>query len=158
MPLEFTIRPAVPADAEGIAAIFQQTGWIPHFTEEAFPENAVRIRELLEQSFADQKSRSSWVSTLSDGSIAGFVSVHWLPYLFLPAPEGYVSELFVDERHRGNGIGRKLIETVESEAEQRGCRSLVLLNNRFRESYKKGFYRQLGWKEHQDLACFYRKL
>lgn len=51
--------------------------------------------------------------------IVGYIAVHWLPYLFLPAPEGYVSELFVSESVRGQGIGTQLLETVTIEAKRR---------------------------------------
>lgn len=84
--------------------------------------------------------------------------MQWLSYLFLAAPEGYVSELFVDDAWRGQGIGQHLIETVEQEARVRGCSRLMLCNGRSRESYKRGLYQKLGWQERESVANFIFKL
>ncbi len=88
----------------------------------------------------------------------GYGTVHWMPTLFLSGPEGYVSELFVEETARGQGAGTELIRAVQAEAKERGCSRLVVLNNRQRESYKRGFYRKCGWEERLDAANFVWRL
>ena len=90
----------------------------------------------------------------SDGKIVGYGSVHWLPYLFLQGPEGYVSELFVRESARGQGIGRELLRKIEAEARARGCVRLSLINLRNRESYMREFYVKSGWEERPEAANF----
>ncbi|MBC8524039.1 MAG: GNAT family N-acetyltransferase [Chlorobium phaeobacteroides] len=84
--------------------------------------------------------------------------MQWLPYLVLPAPEGYVSELFVAESWRGQGIGKQLLATAEEEAKTRGCSRLMLCNNRDRDSYRRGFYQKLGWEERASIANFIFRL
>jgi GNAT superfamily N-acetyltransferase len=71
-----------------------------------------------------------------------------------PYSEGYVSELFVAESARGAGLGTKLLEAVKDLAIGRGCSRLMLVNRKTRESYKRGFYRKLGWEERQEFANF----
>jgi GNAT superfamily N-acetyltransferase len=65
-----------------------------------------------------------------------------------------VSELFIAESRRGQGIGARLLDTVAEEARSRGCARLLLLNIRKRESYERGFYRKHGWIEWEDAAVF----
>jgi GNAT superfamily N-acetyltransferase len=80
--------------------------------------------------------------------------VHYLPYFFLPGPEGYVSELFISAEARGQGIGTALLEQVIAEARRRGCARLSLINSRTRESYQRKFYEQHGWNERIEIAVF----
>ena len=99
-------------------------------------------------------SHSTFVAEASGGEITGYGSVHWLPYLFMSGPEGYVSELFVRAPARGHGIGRALLKVIESEARARGCQRLSLTNLRNRESYKRQFYLKAGWHERSEAANF----
>jgi GNAT superfamily N-acetyltransferase len=80
--------------------------------------------------------------------------IHWLPYLILPAPEGFISELFVHPRARGLGAGRKLLEAATTEARARGCARLGLVNFRTEESYRRDFYKKHGWTERPEAANF----
>ena len=73
-------------------------------------------------------------------------------------PEGYVSELFVRDGARGQGAGRELLRTVETEAKARGCQRLSLINLRRRESYQRQFYIKAGWQERAEAANFIRVL
>ena len=88
----------------------------------------------------------------------GYISVHWLPYLFLEGPEGYISELFIRDNQRGKGIGGKLLSIVKEEAMERGCSRLSLLNGHNRESYERNFYLKKGFIERDKMANFILKL
>ena len=52
--------------------------------------------------------------------------------------------LFIEDCLRGQGIGRKMIEAVESEAKKRGCKYVFVDTFSFQAP---GFYRKLGYKE-----------
>ena len=93
-----------------------------------------------------------------NGAVLGYVAVHWVPYLIHTGPEGYISELFIRESARGQGIGARLLETVEAEAIRRGCTRLMLLNMRQRESYQREFYSKHGWEERPQAANFMKKI
>jgi GNAT superfamily N-acetyltransferase len=72
----------------------------------------------------------------------------------MSGPEGFVSELFVSEGARGQGVGRELLRVIESEARARGCQRLSLTNLRDRESYQRQFYVKAGWRERAEAANF----
>ena len=99
-------------------------------------------------------SHSIYVAESPHGEIAGYGPVHWLPYLFMAGPEGYVSELFVRDDARGQGVGRQLLRIIEVDARARGCQRLSLINLRNRESYQRQFYLKAGWRERSEAANF----
>jgi GNAT superfamily N-acetyltransferase len=150
------IRTAGPADAAAIAGLLRRVGWFSHFEEESPDEVERRVARHLELALGDN-SHSLYVAEM-DGRLAGYGAVHWQPTLFLPGPEAYVSELFVDPDDRGQGVGHALLDVIAAEAHGRGCSRLVLFNGRDRESYRRGFYTKAGWEEHPELALFMRRL
>jgi GNAT superfamily N-acetyltransferase len=151
------IRKAQPGDAMGIAAVLRGLEWITRFDAEPIEATAQRVAHHLELCHADD-SHTVYVAENEDGEIAGYAAVHWLPYLLLLGPEGYVSELFIREADRGQGIGTWLMEIVKKEAKARGCARLMLLNMQERESYRRAFYKKQGWEERPDAANFVYRL
>lgn len=150
---DVVIRPATPDDAAPLVHILRSLERFDWLHNEP-PQTAVaRVRASLE-SLAGSESRSTYVAALPGGELAGYATVHWLPYLILSGPEGFVSELFLSPEARGRGIGSRLLEAVVAEARGRGCSRLSLLNNRQRESYKRGFYAGRGWQERDQMANF----
>lgn len=140
-------------DVVQVAELLEEIGWFEFFKKEPIAAASERVKSHIEQCRADD-SHSAFVAETLDGEIVGYVSVHWLPYLFLQGLEGYVSELFVRESARGQGIGRELLQTIEIEAKARGCVRLSLINLRNRESYMRQFYVKAGWEERPEAANF----
>ncbi len=151
--MDILIRKAQARDAGHIAAILRALGWFAHMNSESVEATRARIAKRLEL-YEAQHNPSVYVAENADGEIVGYASVHWLLYLLYDGPEGYISELFVRESARGQGIGTRLLDALEDEARARGCSRLRLLNLRYRESYQRGFYRKRGWEEWQDAANF----
>jgi GNAT superfamily N-acetyltransferase len=151
--LTWNIRPAASADVPAIAAILRGLGWFSYLNAESTAETEARVTEHLRTCLADD-SHSVLVAEGPGSAVLGYVAVHWLPYLMLPGPEGYISELFVAESARGAGLGSKLLEVVKDMAIGRGCSRLMLVNRKARESYQRGFYRELGWEEREEFANF----
>ena len=150
---EKRIRRATSSDVPAIGVILRELGWFPHINEESPAETEKRVAGHLELSHADD-SHTVLVAENSAGSVVGYASVHWLPYLMLAGPEGFVSELFVLESERGKGVGRDLLDAVRSQAQDRGCVRLHLVNGSNRESYQRRFYQKLGWKERARITDF----
>ncbi len=148
---EVKIRAARPGDSSGIAAIQHELGWFDHLKHEDVVETARRVERHLALCQADE-SHLVLVATTPEGAIAAYIAVHWLPYLMLRGPEGFISELFVRAEDRGQGIGKALLAVVEAEARTRGCSRLDLLNGKQGEAYLRGFYKKLGWQERDWLA------
>jgi GNAT superfamily N-acetyltransferase len=147
--MKFTIRPAHTEDSAAIAEILAELEYFSHYGE----ITPARVRRQFNRCLASD-SHSPYVAETPAGEIVGYGAVHWLPTLFMPGPEGFVTELFVKSSARGHGVGAALLQAVIAEARQRGCTRLSLLNNRHRESYQRGFYRKQGWQEREALANF----
>jgi GNAT superfamily N-acetyltransferase len=129
------IRKTQHSDAAALTDLLIGLGWFQHYFGSA-PDEVIqsRVSRHLQLCLADN-SHSVYIAEDSTGDTVGYVAVHWLPYLFLPGPEGYVSELFIRESARGQGLGSQLLEVVKKEAAERGCIRLSLINIRSRESY-----------------------
>ena len=73
-----------------------------------------------------------------------------------------ISILWVDEAHRGRGLGKELVERAEGEAYRRGCLHARLSTSTFQAP---GFYEKLGYILYGRLedcppgetALYYRK-
>jgi GNAT superfamily N-acetyltransferase len=150
---EVLIRAARQEDAGAIAGLLRGLGWFAQMAVETAEETAERVGRHLALCLADS-SHSVYVAEAQEGGIVGYIAVHWLAYLMLSGPEGFISELFVDEVARGQGIGTRLLETVMVEAQERGCFRLHLVNIRQRESYQREFYPKHGWQERPNAANF----
>jgi GNAT superfamily N-acetyltransferase len=148
----YAIRRATPDDAPRLAALVRGLERFDRLRQEPLPQAIGRIQAAL--AGAGEGGRSLYVAETAGGEVVGYVAVHWLPYLILLGPEGYVSELFLAAEARGQGIGSRLLDTVVAEARARGCSRLGLLNNRQRESYERRFYARRGWQERGDMANF----
>ena len=147
------IRRATRDDAPQLAALVRALERFDHLREEPLPEAIARMQDALAGA-AEGGQRSIYVAESETGALVGYVAVHWLPYLIMRGPEGFVSELFIAPDARGQGIGSRLLAAAVAEARARGCSRLGLLNNRRRESYERGFYTQHGWQERGDMANF----
>lgn len=147
------IRPAVLADADGIAAILRALGWFAHLSDVGPADAEAIVREHLAACLRNDDHRVL-VAAASHGAVIGYAAVHWLPYLMLPSAEGYVSEVFVRDDARGRGVGGALLEAIRAEAERRGVWKLNLLNVRARPSYERRFYAKNGWLERPEVANF----
>jgi len=151
--MTFTIRNAKFSDCASLADLLCEVGWFEFIKNKPPEEASTHIAAHLAECLADE-SHSVYVGVDETGSVAGYVSVHWLAYLFLPGLEGYISELFLRPSARGQGLGAELLETVKAEAQEHGVYRLSLLNNRSRESYERGFYQKHGWEERPIMSNF----
>jgi GNAT superfamily N-acetyltransferase len=157
LPSPAFVRPATPADASELAALLRALDTFPRLAREPEPATRERVARHLGACLQDA-SHSLYVAPEGSARLLGYVAVHWLPYLFLAGPEGFVSELFVRSEARGRRVGHALLDAVEGEARSRGCARLQLVNFRDRESYRRGFYTKAGWEERPDGASFVKAI
>jgi GNAT superfamily N-acetyltransferase len=151
--MDIMVRRATANDAAGISAVLRELDWFDIFNEEEESVTNQRVVECLQLCSADD-SHTVYVAEGEDERIMGYSSVHWLPYFLFPGREGYVSELFIRESDRGQGVGTLLLESIKREAMERGCSRLMLINMRKRESYHREFYVKKGWLEREGAANF----
>lgn len=147
------IRKASQRDASQLAELLLDIGWFEALNSKPLETVSRQVESRIKQCLADG-SHSIYVAQSAIDQLVGYSSVHWLPYLFMNGPEGYVSELFVRSNARGEGVGKQLLQAVEAEARDRGCARLSLINLRSRESYLRKFYAKTGWEERSDAANF----
>ncbi len=151
--MSILIRNVLLGDAEDIAWIIRDTGWFENLRIESLQKTAERVRRHISLCLSDN-SHIILVAEDESNKIVGYCAVHFLPYLFLTGPEGYISELFISAKVRGQGIGTALLEQIKKEAKKRVCSRLSLINSRTRESYRRRFYERIGWKERSEVAVF----
>ncbi len=150
--MDIAIRKAMPPDAEALALFMKNLGMFPWMNEENPHLSQERVAAQLALCLADT-SHTVLVAHRND-KLIGYAAVHWNPYLVLPAPEGYISELFIDANTRGAGVGSKLLDEIRREAVRRGCSRLSLLNGENRDSYQRRFYQERGFKERTTMVNF----
>ena len=151
--MDISIRKADLTDSRRLSDLLRRLELFPAVLAEDPAEILQRIQRHLALCLADV-SHSVYIAEGQAGNLIAYAAVHWLPYLILKGPEGFISELFVDAAARGQGTGTRMLEAVRAEARQRGCARLSLINMRHRESYQRGFYARLGWEERLDAANF----
>jgi L-amino acid N-acyltransferase YncA len=122
-----TIRPAQAEDAAAIAAVLRDVGWFAHINGEPPTATESRVSRQLALN-ADGDSHTVLVAVDANGVVAGYVAVHWFPNLMKGA-DGYISELFLREAARGQGIGSTLLDAAKAEAIKRGVNRLMLFNS-----------------------------
>jgi GNAT superfamily N-acetyltransferase len=151
--MPITIRRANLADAPRLADLLRRIDLFPAVQAEQPDTTRARLQRHLAQCLQDE-GHSVYIAEDQDRTLLAYTAVHWLPYLIFSGPEGFVSELFVDEAARGQEVGTRLLDAVVAEARQRGCYRLSLTNMRSRESYQRQFYNKLGWEERPDAINF----
>jgi GNAT superfamily N-acetyltransferase len=129
-----TIRDALPTDGEAIANLLGQLG----YPAEA---GAIGARLDLLRIVGDRV-----VVAEADGSVVGLAQLHVSPSLEYDRPAAKLAALVVDESHRGEGIGRALVEAMEAEARTRGC-VLLFLTTAARRKDAHVFYERVGLQE-----------
>jgi len=144
------IRNATLQDAEALTDLLLVLGF-PDFAKLTRNEVSHQLQEKLD--VAQAPSHTLLVAE-SGTNIIGYAAVHWLPCLFRPKFDGYLSELFVAPAARGRSVGTRLLQAVHDKARRQGCTRLTLVNRRDRESYARGFYARHGWVEQPEAARF----
>lgn len=146
------IRPATAEDAEALAVLIHEMGGFRAFEGATLDEVRSAVRGSVAATL--DSGGSTFLVVEDAGSVVGWAQVHWVHDLFLPGPEGYLTELFLADAQRGRGIGSEVLELIVEEARRRDAYRLTLLNGRERASYARGFYAARGWTERDDVASF----
>ena len=127
-----TVRPAAVADAERIAALF---------TDEGYPAGTSDIVERLER-FSTERSQVL-VADL-DGEVIGFIAFHLFPRFEHGDHAARIVALVVDPGARERGLGRRLMEEVETIAVGAGAAFLEITAGHHRPDARR-LYESLGY-------------
>ena len=127
-----TYRPAAPADAEAIAALF---------TDEGYPAGPSDIVARLER-FASEHSRV--VVAEHDGTMLGFIALHAIPRFEHDDRIVRILALVVDAGARERGVGRGLIGEAERIGTELGAAFIEITAGHHRPEARR-LYESLGY-------------
>ena len=127
------IRDADERDALGIASLCGQLGY-PTPAEAVVPRMD-RLRE---------NGQARVIVGVVDDSPVGLATIHVRHMINHEAPIGQLTLLVVDERVRGQGVGRRLVAESEAWARARGCKRFVV-TTALRRTEAHAFYERLGY-------------
>ncbi len=89
--------------------------------------------------------------------ILGCLAYHILPVFHSSEKHMRIISLVVDERHRGLGLGKIIIEKVEEIARKKGC-SLIELTSASHRTNSHEFYLKQGYKSDGEKLYFRKKV
>ena len=130
---EISIEKAGACHAPEIAGLLGQLG---------YPSEPGLISEKI-SALSTSKADYVWIAR-SGGKVVGLLAFHLTPLLHAPGYLGRITTLVVDENFRGNGVGRRLVETAEEWAWGRDCTRIELTSGDQR-SRAHQFYQALGY-------------
>ncbi len=146
-----TISPACPDDARAMATLLEE---MDRFYGEPRTEPLdQRIRQIIEALFTDPPA--AYALLARDGTqLAGFAA-----YSFLWPAAGltrslYLKELYVDQAHRHEGVGKLLMQSIFETATQYACSRVEWTTDNDNTSAQ-AFYGKLGLPPH-PAKVFYR--
>ena len=85
-----------------------------------------------------------------DRHIIGFASLRIVPCIFFADPYAELTELYIEEGFRRQGVGRALVAHAEALAREAGARSMLILTD-FYNHPAQSLYRSMGYW-HYDIA------
>ena len=129
----FHLRDATLSDSTVIAALVSQLGYAT-----AAADMKGRLELLLQH-----PEHSMVVAEISD-EVVGMIAAQVGPALEFNGTYGRITGLVVDARWRGRGIGRLLMNHMESWCKNRGAHSLILTSGNHRLDAHK-FYAAIGY-------------
>lgn len=80
-----------------------------------------------------------------DGILVGTIFLKQYQTHDMIRPVTQITAMIVDEKHRGNGIGRRLLEEAEKWCKEQGSGQLVLSSKAENQLNAKAFYEHLGF-------------
>ena len=90
----------------------------------------------------------------------GRVYVYFLSNDLHHEPFAFIEDVFVEEDHRGRGVGSELVNRAVEEAKEKGCYKVVMTarteNKGVHTLYSKAGFSEHGKEFRMDLSCFLR--
>jgi len=143
MPIQ--LRPVRRQDAARLAVLLDQLG---------YPTDPAAAAERLDYWLGDP---ASFLLGAADGDeLVGVAALHVCPILEVTGRFGRLVALVVDDRHRGQGVGRALVDAAEQRARDAGCLFMEVTSSRRRDRAHR-FYRDLGYEDTCDRKARFTK-
>jgi GNAT superfamily N-acetyltransferase len=130
------VRPARPDDAPLLARMLHDFN-----TEFADPSPGPEVLARRVLAFIES---GAMVYLLGGGGPDGFAEVSFRPSVWADEPVGYLEELYVVPRRRGEGIGRALMNAVIDLARERGAAGLEVVTGET-DTAARALYESVGF-------------
>ena len=118
-------------------------------------DSEVDIFRKLISAYLQDSDKIILVAEIDDMKIVGMVSMVFLPRLNRTTLELYIPELVVIEKYQNQGIGKKLINSCITMANEKKCHRIRLESDNQRKDAHQ-FYKHLGFE--QSANSFTKKL
>lgn len=145
-PRPVRIRAAKMEDAGHLADLSGQLG---------YPSSVASVRRRLHNLLADY-NHAVWVAENGDGAIAGWIHA-FVKLLLENDREAEIGGLVIDEKFRGRGVGKALVERAERWARARRLKSVYVRSNIIRKDAHI-FYQKLGYTIIKTQSAFRKSL
>jgi GNAT superfamily N-acetyltransferase len=123
----------MPGDAAALAILLAELGYPA--APDVIPERLARLAAF---------GRAIALVAAGPAGVLGVVTAHVFPSLHAAADVAWITSLVVSEDGRGQGVGRRLVEAVESWARARGAVRLSVSSGLARAGAH-AFYERLGY-------------
>lgn len=150
-PIEPQLRPVEPGDVSGLLTLVRQLGHdVPSAVSDE--EMARRLVAVLEA-----PDHALFVAVMGPGEpVIGWIHIFDAPRLAV-GRFAEIAGMVVDGRHRGQGIGRRLVTIAENWARRRGLGKLRVRSRSERQGAH-AFYRRLGFLASKGQTVFDKPL
>ncbi|MFD2701554.1 GNAT family N-acetyltransferase [Paenibacillus shunpengii] len=133
-----TIRSCEKQDAECVTHLMHEV---------SYPTTPGVMRERIES--AQVNDNTCMLVAEMDGEVVGMLGLQCVQSHSDPEQAAQITSLIVCKAHRGEGIGRRLLEHAESWASEHGSQKLLIIEgNREQHKPSYSFYEHLGFTKH----------
>lgn len=131
MSRDLVLRRAQPTDASALVPLLEQLGY-------AGAQSFINRRLAQHMEHPD----ALLLVAEAEGTVLGFISLHFVPQLALAGDFCRISYLCVREDARGLGVGAQLLQHAEDEAMRRGCDRMELHSHARRTAAHRFYFRE----------------
>ena len=142
----FDIRPATLEDAKEIRNLCAELG---------YPTSSEQMQDRL-QKLHNRTDHAVYVIEIKDGSIVGWVHAY-LRWLLITGLSAEVGGIVIQEAYRRRGLGKKLLQEIETWACRQGCQVVALYSGMQRDMAHE-FYPSIGYTRIKSSCKYEKKL
>ena len=142
----FEIRPATLKDVNEIGNLCAELG---------YPTSPEQIEEILEV-LNKRTDHVAYVIEIKNGSIVGWVHAY-LRWLLMTGLSAEVGGIVIQEAYRRQGLGKKLLQQIETWACRQGCQ-IVELHSGMQRDIAHEFYPSIGYTRIKSSWKYEKKL
>jgi PhnO protein len=142
---KYTVRPAISADFISVKMLLEE------LEGRAFDQD---IFYRIYSEYLEAPLTLIYVAVRNETEIIGFISGKGQSLLHHEGLVFEIQELIVTATHRGQGVGRKLIDAIRPELSRFGAKSLEVTSNKRRKEAH-AFYQSVGFQNSHEKFTIY---